>query len=86
MYNNIHVYVKKNLGVIPLSLTSYILVLLAISISAYRSSSYFATGNDNDYSSVYYKRNPTHKMSVYGKRAADENFGNADTLEYDWIF
>ena len=25
-------------------------------------------------------------MSVYGKRAVDENFGKADALEYDWIF
>ena len=61
-------------------------MLLAISISAYRSSSYFSTGNGDDYSTVYYKRNPIHKMSVYGKRAVDENFGKADALEYDWIF
>lgn len=65
---------------------TYILVFLAISITAYTSSSYFSTDNDGGYASNYYKRSPSYKMSVYGKRAVDENSEIADTLEYDWIF
>lgn len=60
-------------------------MFLAISITAYSSSSYLSTGDDG-YASVYYKRSPSYKMSVYGKRAVDENSEIADTLEYDWIF
>ena len=61
-------------------------VFLTISITAYSSSAYFSADSNDGLSSVYYKRSPGYKMSVYGKRAVDEISGIADPLEYDWIF